>query len=116
MPSHYLDPLQSLSPTFGDDPFQNFLTDVPEAAYFSTPQFQGATPNLRSFLQTGFRDFHNEFLGALGAQIKGGNLPTLRFPEFLQDMPFQQRFQESRFAPRQSRSRFAPQTRFTYPF
>lgn len=116
IPGHLSDTPNPLLRASAANPYADFLDLAPESAFFSTPTFQQATPNLRNFLQTGFRDFHNEFLGALGSQIRGGNLPTLRFPDFLQDVPFQQRFQESRFGPRSQTAQFNPRTRSIFGF
>lgn len=70
-----------------DFPFGQFLEDVPEAAFHSFQgQFPGrpGTKRRRTFANQ-FQDFQNRFLGQLGSQARGGQVPDLRFTDFLEE-------------------------------
>ena len=99
---------------FGDNPFAGFLDFEPEAAFFSfQPQF-GQSQNQQRFFRNRFQEIHHEFLGRLGQQIRGGELPTERFTDFLGDFNFGERFASTAPSLRGGapRSLFAPRTRF----
>lgn len=105
--------------TFGSGLFDDFLETTPEAAFFAASPDFGSTPNRQSFFQNQFRNIHNQFLGALGKQIQGGEDPTLRFTDFLQEPEF---FQQQFFATPPAfrgglpQSVFAPPTRTLFQF
>ena len=69
-----------------------FFQEQPEAAYYSLPQAQQGSFNQKQFFQSQFRDIFNEYLGGLGQQIRGGQMPTQQFENFLGGLNFQQRF------------------------
>ncbi len=95
-------------------PFQDFLeeSDVGlRANFFSRPGTRG-TPTRSRFFENQFATIQNQFLGALGAQIRGGEQPTLKFEDFLNDFDFQRAFLGAPPAQRgQFPSRFNPRTR-----
>ncbi len=104
---------------------QNFLNEllgeVPEAAFFSAPNiFPGRTggqprsPRQRRTFQQAFGQIQNQFLGRLGEQIRGGQLPTLQFQDFLRDFNPQQFLFENQ--PRASQTQFNPRTTSLFPF
>jgi hypothetical protein len=101
----------------GSNPFASFLEDVPEAAYFSLDKPFGRSPRQERFFQGQFQNIQNEYLGALGQQIRGGQFPTLRFTDFLEKFPFTKRYAS---LPPQSRGdfprQFSPPTRFLFNF
>jgi len=100
-------------PAFGDNPFLDFLEEEPKAAYFGFQDAFGRSPLQKQFFKNRFQQIHDEFMGKLGSQIMGGELPTLRFTDFLQNMPWQQRFLETPESMRGGppRGQFAPKTR-----
>lgn len=100
---------------FGENPFDEFLEEEPRALFFSFQDQFGPSPRSREFFRNQFSNIHDEFLGALGSQIRGGELPTLRFSDFLQNFDFGSRFASTPpslrgFFP----SQFAPPARFLF--
>lgn len=97
------------------NPFAGFLEDAPEgfrANFFSRLGTRG-TPMRSRFFQNEFQNIQNQFLGALGAQIRGGQQPTLTGEQFLNQFDFNRAFLGAPPAMRgQFGSRFAPRTRF----
>lgn len=77
-----------------NNPFLDFLEDRPEAGFFSFQDQFGRAPAQRQFFQRQFGDIQNEFLGLLGEQIRGGDVPNLRFLDFLEDFDFSKRFRQ----------------------
>ena len=105
-----------------DNPFMEFLEFEPEAAYYSSPAgwagqgaFAQGTPNQRRYYQNQFQNTYNEFLGALGSQIRGGGEPTMRFTEHLEGIPWAEKYAAltPEMAGRRT-SRFSPGTRQIY--
>ena len=89
----------------------------PEAAFYSAFDPRAMTPNMRQFLPQAFRQAHNEFLGALGAQVRQGEAtPSALFGNFAAQFPLMQRFQESQFAPQFNVRQFNPSTRSLFNF
>ena len=112
------------NPFRGQTPFLDMLEAEPRSAFFSFQNQFGQSPNQRRYFQNQFQDIHNQFLGQLGTQIRGGELPTLspeqhaqRFTSFLENFPFTERFAA---LPPQQRgvfpSQFNPRTRFLLGF
>lgn len=100
------------------NPFLEFLEGEPRATYFSYQNQFGRSPRQRDFFQNQFADIYNEYLGQLGSQARGGQLPTLRFNDVLSGLNFDQRFQ--RLSPEQRgesgrSSQFAPSIRYQFP-
>ena len=58
--------------------FQDFLeeSDVGQRANFFSRAGTGGTPTRTRFFENQFANIQNQFLGALGAQIRGGEQPT----------------------------------------
>ena len=76
-------------------PFSDFLEYQPQAAYFSSPtgqSFGQGSPNRRRYFQSSFQDYYNQYLGELGAQLRSGRAPTLRFQDYLATDPFTERY------------------------
>ena len=103
---------------------QEFLETSPSAAYFSSP---GATefytrpsgqvdPTRKKFYQESFQDIYNEYLGRLGTMAREGEMPDLRFSDYLSSAdPFRESFE--RQTPYQrviSNRAYSPSTRFIY--
>ena len=84
-----------------------------EAAFFSQAPRFGRSQTQKQFYEGQFRRFQNQFLGSLGQQILGGETPTKRFADFVQNIDFDREF---RSLPPTQRgagvSRFNPRTRF----
>ena len=92
--------------------FKAFMNEEPEAAYFSY-QNQWNTPNAKRYFQSQFGNIQNQYMGQLGQLIRGGGEPTLNFPDFLTQFPWQQTFQD--LPPRQrgmEQGQFNPFTRW----
>ena len=102
-----------------DNPFQDFLGQDEigrRASFFSRPGTRG-TPTRSRFFEDQFSSIQNQFLGALGSQIRGGEAPTLTFESFLNDLDFNRTFLSAPPAFRgQFPSRFAPRTRTFFNF
>ena len=103
---------------------QEFLETSPSAAYYSSP---GAAefytrpsgqvdPTRKKFYQESFQDIYNEYLGRLGTMAREGEMPDLRFSDYLSSAdPFRERFE--RQTPYQrgiSNRAYSPSTRFIY--
>jgi len=100
---------------FGQDVFRDFLEQEPRTAFFSFQNQFGRSPHQRRFFQGQFQDIYNEYLGALGSQIRSGQAPTKRFAGFLENLPFTNRFSSLPPTMRPGggfSSRFAPRSRF----
>ena len=63
--------------------FLDFLEEVPEAPFFATVAPFARTPGRERFFGSDFAPIRQQFLGTLGQQIQGGQLPTARFQDFL---------------------------------
>ncbi len=102
-----------------NNPFAQFLEDAPEgfrANLFSRPGVT-STPTRSRFFTNQFADIQNRFLGALGAQIRTGEQPTLTGEQFLNQFDPNRFFLSQAPAFRgQFPSRFAPRTRTLFNF
>lgn len=112
---------------FGPNSSSPFLSDLledfPAATYYS---FQnragrpGSIPGGSAMEQQAFRnqysDVFNQYQGAVGSQIRGGGMPTLRFGQFLEDYPFAERLGATPPSIRGlgGTTRFTPQTQFLF--
>ena len=109
----------------------DFLGELPEAGFFSfEPQFAGGnrrSPNRQRFFQNAFQDFQNRFLGQIGRQARRGEVPDLKFTEFLTQefdqfgkegiSNFERRFRSQSPSQRGNFSQFLnPRTRFLVNF
>ena len=110
--------------TYGsDNPWIDFLDVEPSAAYYSSPSgwtapgaFGQSSPGAKRYYQNQFQNVYNEFLGAMGSQIqRGSGEPTMRLPEFLENIPWAKRYAAltPEMAGRTTR-RFSPGTRQIY--
>jgi|TARA_R100000306_G_scaffold62174_1_gene67450 hypothetical protein len=101
-----------------NNPFMDFLETEPAAAYYSSPggqAFRGGSQGQQRYFQNQFQDIYNEFLGGLGQQIRAGQVPTMRWAEYLENVPFTERY--AALSPEQagrSRRRYSPSTRQIY--
>lgn len=97
---------------FGDI-FKDILEEQPRAAFFSFQDQFGPSPTQQNFFRNRFQQFHDQFLGTLGQQIRGGQAPTNRFTDFLGGLDFGQIFAQTdpfqRGGP--SSALFSPRTR-----
>lgn len=95
-----------------DNPFLSFLSDRPEAGYFSF-QDLWRTPSQKAYFRNQFSNIQNQYLGQLGQTIRGGGQPTQTFLDFLQNFDWSRQFQG---LPPQQRgmdiSRYNPFTRW----
>lgn len=101
--------------------FQDFLKDLleeePRAPFFSqVNQLGGAGSAQGRFFGGQFEQFRNEFIGQLGSQIQGGEAPTLRFTDFLENIDFDRRFRSTAPSLRGQggQARFRPPTQFQF--
>ena len=96
----------------------NFLEKEPASAYYSSPagmSFYGQSPNAQRFYQTQFQNIYNEFLGSLGSQIRSGMDPTMRWADYLENVPFTERY--AALSPQQAgrtTRQYSPGTRQIY--
>ena len=109
---------------FRDYLSQEFLEQTPSAAYYSVPSASefytrpsGAIdPSKKKFYQESFQDIYSEYLGKLGGMAREGEVPDLRFTDYLsQEDPFTERY--ARLSPYErgiNTGYYAPKTRFIY--
>ena len=101
-----------------NNPFMDFLELEPTAAYYSSPggmQFASGNQGQRRYFQNQFQNVYNEFLGALGSQIRSGQEPTMRWTDYLENVPFTARY--AALSPEQAgrtTRRYSPNTRQIY--
>mgnify|MGYP004453707231 FL=1 len=101
-----------------NNPFLGYLESEPAAAYYSSPRgsaFMGTAPARREYYQDQYQNVYNEFLGALGSQIRGGGVPTMKWTDYLEDYPFTERY--AALSPTQAgrgTRQFSPRTRQLY--
>ena len=100
---------------FGLDP-EEVLNADPRTAFFSFQnQFGRQGTGQRRFFQDRFQQIHNEFLGRLGEQLRGGQNPDQTFTNFLGNFNFGDRFRSTAPSLRgEDTRRFAPPTRFQF--
>ena len=107
------------------NPFANILEEMPSAAYYSSPagqSFAQQSPKQRSYFENQFQNIYNQYLGALGSQIRGGGVPNLMFQDYLETANpytgtdlFTSRYQGMTPIQRGDHSSYmAPRTRFMY--
>ncbi len=73
--------------------FQDFLEEEPNLAFQSALQRENLTPNQLQFFQNDRKRFFDRFEGLLGQQIQSGQVPNLRFADFIGDVDFNREFQ-----------------------
>jgi hypothetical protein len=94
--------------------FGSFLEDVPEAAYYSAAPFTGGmSPAQRQYWSGQFGNIQNQYMGALGQQMRRGEMPTLQFTDFLENLPWTERYTalSPRLRPGSGTTRFNPGVR-----
>ena len=70
---------------------QEFLEQTPSAAYYSSPAASEfytrpsgtVDPSKKKFYQESFQDIYSDYLGKLGGIAREGEVPELRFTDFL---------------------------------
>jgi len=95
------------------DFWKSLLEQMPEAAYYSYGADWARTPNQQKWLQGQYGDIWNQYLGALGSQMRQGQSPNMPWTDFLQNLPFSERF--GNLSPEQQGkdySKFAPPLRW----
>ena len=66
-----------------------FLEDRPQVAFGTYLPQRG---RMRDFFQRRYGDIYGEYQGLLGQQVLKGEMPTLRFVDFLRDIDWKQRY------------------------
>jgi len=133
-------PFSSFLPSgMGADIAEQFLTETPEAVYYSSPvaeaftregitgkefgerggAMKGVTPAKERFYRQSFSDIYNRYLGELGKQAREGDLPATSFREYMASDPLATRYQEllpqeKAYYGSASTQQFAPRTRQIY--
>lgn len=77
-----------------NNPFMDYLNYEPRTAYYSSPgsRWAGTSPGRTRYFQNQFQDVYNDFLGALGAQVREGGAPTLQWKDYVDQHPFAARY------------------------
>ena len=71
----------------GSDWGSLLLEALPQATYYSSPtgqSFGASSPRKQRYYQQGYGDMFNQYMGALGQQIRSGADPNLTFQSFLE--------------------------------
>ena len=92
-------------------PWDEFLEVRPESAYFA--KTNTLNRRRRDFFSTRFSKYMDQYLGALGQQVGGGDAPTQTWRDFLGGMNFNNEF--GTYSPEQRGERnglFSPLTLF----
>ncbi len=94
-----------------------FLQDNPRASFFNAITPFNRSPSRQRFNESQFDTIFNRFLGQLGGQAQGGDLPTGMFNDFVNNIDFNREFFQSPSAIRGfGQARFSPRTRFLFGF
>ncbi len=75
------------------NPFIDFLEEEPNLPFQAALQRGNLTPNQLQFFQGQRKNIFDRFEGLLGNQIQQGQLPNLRFNDFINDFDFNREFQ-----------------------
>ncbi len=99
-----------------ENPFERFLEEQPRQLFFGARSRFGRSPFQQQFFGNRFQSIFDIFGGEQAQQIQRGELPTLRFQNFLEDFNFDEFFRTTPPSLRggQSTGRFAPSTRFLF--
>jgi len=103
-----------------DNPWAQFLEEVPEMGYYSSPTGQGfasRSPTAGRYFQNQFQDIYNQYLGGVGQAIRSGrNLEDWpSWSDYLETDPFTKRY--AALTPEQAgrtTGQFSPSTRQIY--
>ena len=101
-----------------NNPFIDYLDYDPVATYYSSPTgqaFMGQSAGQERYYRGQYQDAYNDYLGALGSQIRQGAAPNMRFADYLEDYPFTERY--AALTPQQagrSTRQYSPSTRHIY--
>lgn len=102
----------------GSDWGSLLLDALPEATYYSSgagQSFGSGGARKQRYYQQGYGDTYNQYMGALGQQIRSGNDPSLTFDSFLDSDPWTSRYAQ---LPQSARGvntgMYNPRTRFLY--
>ena len=94
------------------------LQQMPQATYYSSPtgmSFGQQSPRQQRYFQQNFQDTYNQYLGALGQQLRGGGTGDLTFQDYLATDPWTSRYAQ---LPQSTRGvntgMYSPRTRFLF--
>jgi len=76
------------------NPWQDFLEEEPEIAYFGHQDQFGGRPAQNQYYQGAYQDVYNQYRGQLGSQALGGQDPTTLWTDFLSDFNFRDQFNQ----------------------
>lgn len=114
----------------GDNPFRDYLagggnwgslllTQMPQAAYFSSPAglgFGAGSPRRGRYFQQAYQDVYSDYLGMLGTSLRGGQeQEPATFQGFLETDPWTRRYgQLPQYERGVTRTYTDPRTRFIF--
>ena len=113
----------------GTNPFEEYLDggsnwgsmlleQLPTAAYYSSPtgqSFGAGSPRRQRYFQQNYQNVYNQYMGALGEQLRSGELPDMTFENFLSSDPWTTRYAQLPQAARGvNTGAYSPRTRFLY--
>ena len=94
------------------------LQQMPQAAYYSSPtgtSFGRQSPRRQRYFQQNFQDVYNQYLGALGTQLREGEQGSLTFQDFIATDPWTSRYSQLPQGMRGvNTGMYSPRTRFLY--
>ena len=92
------------------------LSQLPQAAYFSSPTGQefGSSPRRGRYFQQAYNDVYSQYMGNIGSSMRSGQAPAT-FQEFLQTDPWTKRYgQLPQFERGVTKTYTDPRTRFIF--
>ena len=101
-----------------NNPFIDYLDYDPVATYYSSTgaeNFMGGSQGQQRFFRGQYQDAYNDYLGALGRDIRKGTAPDMNFADYLEDYPFTERY--AALTPQQAgrtTRQYSPSTRHIY--
>jgi hypothetical protein len=110
---------QNSNGNFSSDWWTKVLEQYEPAQYYSSPtgtSFGQGSPRQRRYFSNAYQDVFQDYLGAAGAAMRGGQAPST-FMEFLETDPWTKRYSSMPQAARGVTGLAAnPRTRFLYNF